>query len=312
MALDVVTLRALGLGDLLTAVPALRALARAMPQHRQVLAVPSALAPLVGLIGVTDGMIPAEALQPLAGVVAPAVAVNLHGRGPESHRVLQSLHPERLIAFANAAAGHDGPGWRRDEHEVLRWCRLLDESGIAADPTDLEIPTPPQPAPAVARGAVVIHPGAASGARRWPASRWGEVARHLRAEGSTVVVTGSAAEVPIAEAVAQVAGLDHQCVLAGGTDVIGLAAVVAAGRLVLCGDTGVAHLATALRTPSVVLFGPVPPALWGPPPDRPWHRALWAGSTGDPHADQPDPGLLRISADDVVRACRSLPTPVAA
>jgi ADP-heptose:LPS heptosyltransferase len=312
VALDVVTLRALGLGDLLTAVPAMRALARAMPEHRHVLAVPPVLAPLVSLIGATDAIIPAEALQPLIGVDAPAVAVNLHGRGPESHRVLERLHPERLIAFASRAAGHDGPQWRRDEHEVLRWCRLLEESGIPADPTDLEIATPAQAAPAAARGAVVIHPGAASGARRWPASRWGEVAWHLREEGLTVVVTGGTAEVPIAEAVAQVAGLDQDCVLAGQTDVIGLAAVVAGAQAVLCGDTGVAHLATALRTPSVVLFGPVPPALWGPPPDRPWNQALWAGSTGDPHANQADPGLLRISVEDVVRACRSLRTPVAA
>jgi ADP-heptose:LPS heptosyltransferase len=75
---------------------------------------------------------------------------------------------------------------------------------------------------------------------------------------------------------------------------------------VACGDTGVAHLATALGTPSVVLFGPTPPAEWGPPPD-PGHAVLWAGRRGDPHAAAPDPGLLAITVLDVVAALQGLP-----
>ena len=65
------------------------------------------------------------------------------------------------------------------------------------------------------------------------------------------------------------------------------------------------HLATALGTPSVVLFGPTDPARWGPPEAGP-HRVLWAGRTGDPHGDRPDPGLLTITVDEVARAVASL------
>jgi ADP-heptose:LPS heptosyltransferase len=86
-----------------------------------------------------------------------------------------------------------------------------------------------------------------------------------------------------------------------------LAAAVSAAARVVSGDTGVAHLATALRRPSVVLFGPTSPLLWGPPPGRPWHRALWAGMTGDPHADTPDRGLLRLHVTDVLGALADLP-----
>jgi len=111
----------------------------------------------------------------------------------------------------------------------------------------------------------------------------------------------------MAERIAADAGLAPEAVLAGRTDLIGLAAVVAAAGRVACGDTGVAHLATAYGVPSVVLFGPTPPAEWGPPPDRSRHRALWAGGRGDPHATEPDPGLLAITLDQVLAALRALP-----
>jgi ADP-heptose:LPS heptosyltransferase len=99
--------------------------------------------------------------------------------------------------------------------------------------------------------------------------------------------------------VAGLAGLPRRC--APPTGLRDLAGIVARARLVICGDTGVAHLATGLGTPSVVLFGPVSPALWGPPPGE-RHVALWAGRSGDPHGDVPDPGLLEIDVSQVVEA----------
>jgi len=51
----------------------------------------------------------------------------------------------------------------------------------------------------------------------------------------------------------------------------------------------------------VVLFGPTPPAEWGPPRNG-RHVALWAGRRGDAHADEPNPGLLEIRVTDVVGA----------
>jgi hypothetical protein len=55
-----------------------------------------------------------------------------------------------------------------------------------------------------------------------------------------------------------------------------------------------------------VLFGPTPPSLWGPPADRPQHRVLWAGRTGDNFADEVDPGLLELLPDDVLAAADAL------
>jgi ADP-heptose:LPS heptosyltransferase len=298
-------LRALGLGDLLVAVPALRGLRAAYPAHRLVLAAPAGLAPLARLTGAIDELLPADgvAAPPVlpAVPVPPALAVNLHGRGPQSTRALLGLRPARLSAYAHPELPElDGPEWTDTEHEAARWCRLLAHHGVPADPGDLELARPPGPGPAP--GAVVVHPGAAHRSRRWPPDRYAAVAGALHRHGHRVVVTGGPAERPLATEVARLAGLPPAAVLAGDTDLLGLAALVAHARLVLCGDTGAGHLATAYRTPSVLLFGPTPPAEWGPP-DRPEHLVLWHGTgRGQPRADRVDPALLAVQVPEVLAA----------
>jgi ADP-heptose:LPS heptosyltransferase len=295
--MTVLVLRALGLGDLLTAVPALRALRRAYPDGRLWLAAPAALAPLVLTTGLADALVDAAPLAPLpAGAHGADLAVNLHGRGPQSTALLRATGPRRLISY-----GVDGgPVWDPGEHEAARWCRLLTESGIPADPRDLRLPPPVVDVPVP--GAVLVHPGAAQLSRRWPTARWAQVAAGLCAAGERVVVTGGPDERALAQTVAAAAGLPAGSVLAGRTDLLALAGLVASARLLVSADTGIAHLATAYGTPSVVLFGPNPPALWGPPAHRRRHRVLWAGRIGDNFAPYPDPGLLELTPAQVLAA----------
>jgi len=291
---SLVVLRALGLGDLLTAVPALRGLARAFPEHERVLLAPAALEPIVALMGgAVDRVVDTAGVRALPERLPPDapgrpdIAVNLHGRGPQSTELLRGLAPRRLVAFGIQAR------WRDDEHEARRWCRLLGSAGIPGDPRELDIAAPDDPSPCP--GATVIHPGASAAARRWPAERWAEVAR---AAPPPVVVTAGPGEEELAATVARAAGAD---VFARGLGA--LAALVAGARRVLCADTGIAHLATALGTPSVVLFGPTSPERWGPPAGRSRHRVLWAGRAGgDPNGDTPDPGLLALQPRDVLEA----------
>jgi ADP-heptose:LPS heptosyltransferase len=301
-----VMLRALGLGDFLTAVPAYRALRAAFPRHETVLAAPAALAPLAALTGAIDRVLPSGELEPLDWRWPPPdVAVDLHGSGPASHRVVESLGAGRTMLYASPQAPDaDGPWWDPGEHEVVRWCRLLEWYGIPADPGDLELAVPATPSPAP--GAVVLHPGAASPGRRWPAGRFAAVARALTRDGHRVVVTGTPEEHPLGARIA--AGLPRCAVL--GTGLLDLAALVASARMVISNDTGVSHLATAYGTPSVTLFGPVSPALWGPPP-RSRHVALWHGTggrPGDAHATDTDPRLLRISVEEVLEAAADVLT----
>ncbi|MEU8420592.1 glycosyltransferase family 9 protein [Micromonospora sp. NPDC048835] len=300
----ILVLRALGVGDLVTAVPALRALRAAYPAGELALAAPGWLAPLVDLVGGVDRLVDTAGLdRPLRVGVAPRVAVNLHGRGPRSHRLLAATRPDRLLAFANPDAGRaDGPRWAVDEHEVDRWCRLLSWYDIPADRADLALRRPASAG--LPGGATLLHPGSKIPAKRWPAERFAALARALTDQGHRVLLTGSADERALAARVAEAAGLSADAVLAGRTDLGALAALVADARLVVSGDTGVAHLATGYGTPSVVLFGPVPPAQWGPPPDRPRHRVLWAGEADWPRWDGvgSHPTMAALRLDEVLAA----------
>jgi ADP-heptose:LPS heptosyltransferase len=302
-------LRALGLGDFLTGVPAYRALRAALPGHEIVLAGPARFAALAAATGAVDRVLPAGELQPVCWAwPPPLIAADLHGNGPASHDLVRAVGAPVTMMYASSAdPGVAGPRWREDEHEVARWCRLLGWWGIPADPAALRLPPPRQP-PRTG-GAAVVHPGAASGSRRWPAGRFAEVAKELAAGGLPVVITGNAAERPLASEVARAAGLGCESVLAGRTGLAELAALVAAASVVISNDTGVAHLAVAYGTPSVTLFGPVSPRIWGPPPGSPRHLALWKGSgtrPGDAHGQRVDSRLLRIETADVLAAVSRL------
>lgn len=305
----ILALRALGIGDLLTAVPAMRALRAVYPGRTLVLATPRWLEPLVDLIGGVDRVVPCSGLDEplhLSLPSGPDPAVNLHGRGPESHRLLRVARPKRLWAFAYPAAGHhDGPPWIEDEHEVLRWCRLLDWYGVPADPSDLGLHRPPRSR--IPYGRSVVHPGGKDRRRRWSPERFAAVARALDRMGHHVVITGSTAERTLAEYVAERAGLASRSVLAGRLGLPDLAAAIADARIVVSADTGAAHLATGYGTPSVLLFGPEPPRRWGPPPERRWHRVLWREDLAGQPFQPTDgagihPALAAISVDEVLTA----------
>lgn len=301
MTADILVLRALGLGDLLTAVPALRGLRRAHPDAHITLATPKPLEELALLTGAVDTVLPTPGLGHLGALPArPTLAVNLHGRGPQSIADLRRTRPYRLLTHAHPDhPDHPGPLWPSDCHEVDRWCAMLQWFGIDCDPEDLRMSSPKRSW--LHTGSVVLHPGASALSRRWPAHRYVAVAAELSKRGVEVLITGDPSEVLLAEFVAARAGLPSSAVLAGTLTVTDLMALIQDAQLLICGDTGVAHIATATGTPSVLLFGPTPPDHWGPRTGD-VHTVLWRGRTGDPHGDSPDGGLLEITTSDVLAA----------
>lgn len=302
-------LRALNLGDLLVAVPALRALRRRFVDHRLILATNPRLAPVVERIGGVDALLPQRGLVPPA-LARPDVAVDLHHVAPDSYRALAATAPRTLVAFADPSTRHPGPAADPGEHERRRWLRLVAEVGANGDPDDVLLARTVEAAVA-GRGdgdgrldvaPTVVHPGAAWGSKRWPADRFAAVVRALREQGHRVVLTGTADEKPITADVAARAGLPPEADLAGATTLAQLLDLVAGARLVISNDTGTAHLASAFARPSVTLFGPASPRLWGPP-DHPRHVAIWHGHA-EQHVltDDVDPALLDVTVAEVLDA----------
>jgi ADP-heptose:LPS heptosyltransferase len=302
---ELLVLRALKLGDLLVAVPAVHGLRRAFPEHRLILAVPQWLAPIADLIGGVDSLLPTPGLNdPLP--LTPGridVAVNMHGNGSESRSIITALG-------ARVSIVHDPPGpqWANGIHERERWVRLVRAYGIGADAEDLalEIPTVAPRSP----GATIVHVGAFYGSRQWPMERFARVATTLADDGHEVWFTGSGKERERALRVAELAGLPEATVLAGRLTLDEFAAEVAAARLVISADTGAAHLASAYGIPSVVLFGPAPPEEWGPPRSGP-HIVLTDSSKrlGETFSATPDPAIMGVTVEQVLSAARSLSHP---
>jgi lipopolysaccharide heptosyltransferase II len=118
------------------------------------------------------------------------------------------------------------------------------------------------------RALVVVNPNAGDMAleRRWPTDRFAELLVHVTAQlPVNVVVIGSPAERGRAEAVIQLAGLEQRVVnLAGKSDIGELVALLAHADVVVSNDSGPMHIAAAVGTSIVALFGPETPVLYGP------------------------------------------------
>jgi len=112
---------------------------------------------------------------------------------------------------------------------------------------------------------VVLHPGSGDNfpGRRWPSRRFGLLGRALAGDGAAVVLTGSDRERPLVREVAEASG--GRCHgLAGALPLDELVALLASADLLVANDTGPVHLASALGTPVLGLYGPNTPVLYGP------------------------------------------------
>jgi ADP-heptose:LPS heptosyltransferase len=141
---------------------------------------------------------------------------------------------------------------------------------------------------------ICIHPGARAATRCWPPESFAAVADALAATGLRMVLTGTAGEKSLTQAVANAMtrpALD----LAGQTTLGVLAALLHGSRLLVCNDTGVSHLAAALRVPSVVIFHGMSECEGWPPQDRVRHRIVTSVTGVAPEA-------VLAQVEDLLRA----------
>jgi ADP-heptose:LPS heptosyltransferase len=291
----VAVLRALpGLGDLLCAVPALRALRGAWP---------SADVTLIGLpqtawfsarfaryvndhlelrswpcLPETVGP-PEEAERFLAEARARSfdVAIQLHGDGRVTNELIGRLGSRCTAGLARPGAPRPDserfPDVPVTASEVERTLLPLRALGVYEQGRHLELPesrSEREAAVGVTAGVgryAVVHAGATLASRRWDPDGFAVVGDHLAERRLAVVLTGVVEERPIARAVA--ARMSATPVdLVGRLSLGATAAVVRRAQVLVTNDTGMSHLAAAVGTPSVVVFRVTDPSRWKPEADR--------------------------------------------
>lgn len=299
----VAVLRALQLGDLLCAVPALRSLRAALPGAEIVLiGLPWSREFAARFDRYLDGFLefpgfPGLPERPprvdlIPGFLAEAqarrfdLAVQLHGSGSFVNPLTELLGARRCAGFFTPGDYCPDPdrfvAWPERGLEVHRLLRLTEFLGCPGCGDGLEFPLreddfrrlrAAEGAAALDPGGYAcLHPGASVPERRWPVSRFAAVARALAARGLRVVLTGAAAERPLTAALAR--ELDGACLdLAGRTDLGSLGVLLSGARLLVSNDTGVVHMAAALKTPAVIVSTGDNPERWAPA-DRGRYRVL--------------------------------------
>ena len=150
----------------------------------------------------------------------------------------------------------------------------------------------PQPVPVLPSPVVVVHPGGdRDWNRRWPLARFGELGRRLTAEGASLVLAGSAGEAADLAELAELAGTAGGAVVrvCAGESLDTLASWLAAADVLVGNDSALGHIAAALHTPTVVLYGPSGDEfMW----ERLYlrHRGVHGHATCEPVRDEPPAG----------------------
>jgi ADP-heptose:LPS heptosyltransferase len=285
--------RALMLGDLLCATPALRALRHGRPHARITLSALPWARELASRLRSVDAFLPfpgwpgqpetphadARALRAWLGACRRerfTQVLQMHGSGERINAIVRATGARAVHGF-----GLHGCAWPQHGSEVERLLQLTDRLGLPRRGTHLDFPlldgdrdrAEALCAPLRGRAFALVHAGSQWSSRRWPAERFAAVADALADEGLAIVLTGTAGERALARAVAaqmRAPALD----LVGRTTLWELGALVEWARQVVCNDTGISHIAAALGTPSIVVASGSDVPRWAPA-DRQRHRVFW-------------------------------------
>jgi ADP-heptose:LPS heptosyltransferase len=288
----IAVLRALGMGEMLCAVPALRAVKAAWPRSELTLVGQPWARELCTRLPQVDRFIefPGMSALPQSDDELDALPDFLAAmRGERFDLMLQMqgggqvVNPLVALCGARHSAGFVEPGgwcqtpalytrWPHDGHEIERLLSLTDHLGLPRCGTQLEFPVTEADRRALralwpnfddAGMVACVHPGALAASRRWPSSRFSAAADLLAERGYRVVLTGTSAEAGLVAQV-QAEMLRPAVNLAGRTDLWTLGALIASADLLVSNDTGISQMANALNTPSVIVSSGSESSRWLP------------------------------------------------
>jgi ADP-heptose:LPS heptosyltransferase len=287
----VVLLRASRIGDFLCTTPALRALRRALPEAEinmitlpllQDLAVRSPhidrFIAFPGFPGIAEQFFDArKTVQFFQRMQAEQfdLAIQMQGSGVYSNPFMLLLGARLTAGFVREGdpAGRLNAALPISErgHEIRRMLALTTFLGVPPQGEEMEFPLRAEDhaqAEALLAAAkqplIGLHMSARDATRRWSIARFTEVGKTLlQRHGGTVVILGESEDQPEGEVVAR--AVNGPCLnLAGKTTLAVLGAVIAQLAVLVTNDTGPAHIAYALGTPAVTIFGSGSPESYGP------------------------------------------------
>lgn len=205
----------------------------------------------------------------------------------------------------------DSPDTGTATHVIDKGLALLALLGVEDRRVHFPISIPRTPAieSVIARfapsGYVIVNPGAAWPNKRWPAERFGAVAAAIHGEfGLRSLVLWGPGEQPLASSVA--AASAGAAEIAPPTSIPDMIGIARHGRLMISGDTGPLHIAGAVGTPIVALFGPTLPERNGPwsPQDISISRVSQCSCVYERRCRKPVPCIDDITIEEVVGAVR--------
>jgi len=325
------------IGDMLVVTPALRAIKRAHPDARiDVLTSRDGLAvlaenPCVDAVHRLEWRrVPRLLNPPRAAVLRRLRAKGFDTiflfEGGEHHRALvRDLHVPRVFTFVRPGQEADAFHARRQRHhELFNFFAVLALASVQPDGENYDF-TVGEPARLEAARLLAgagldplskiagLHAGHFRRKRitrqphpkTWPIERWIETAKGLLDTGhSAVLLTGSRSERTLNQRIARALPPGRAVDLAGQTNLRTLAAVIERCRIFIAPDTGPAHLAAAVNTPLVALFGPKPPDIMGPRGDEARIARLFPlpSTASDKQQRRHHPRLWATTPSDVLAA----------
>jgi lipopolysaccharide heptosyltransferase I len=275
--MKILVVRLGALGDIVHAVPAVAALRRGLPSAQIDWLVDERHREVVDLVRGIDARIPVDPSGRWREL--PRVIRRLRGEGYDAALDFQGLlksavlarlsGARRVIGFSREALRErtaamfyqEHQSAPRGQHVIAKNLRLAGVLGV--DVSQILFPFDVPPEPLIEGRYAILNPGAAWPNKRWPAQRFGEIAAWLREHhGIASLVLWGPRELALAREVADAsAGAARAAPPTRIGDVLALAR---GARLMVSGDTGPLHLAAAVGTPLVGLYGPTSPLRNGP------------------------------------------------
>lgn len=310
------------LGDVVQALPTIHALRNGWPDARVDWATQPEYATLVEACPDVEEVI----RFPRRGFIrhAPDFIKRLRQTRYDMVVDLQGLMKSAIVARLANAGERVGPAYQREGASLL-YHRVLGDPGHAGHSVDAMLrvaadllPDPPPapefpldlPAspPANSKGAIVVCPVSRWDTKNWLPDRFATVIRSLAHEdGHRVILVGGKADRCATERIREMAASSVEN-LTGRTSLLELAAVLQNAALLITNDSGPMHVAAALGTPVLALFGPTDPARTGPYGPR--HRVLTAPCACRPCFRRTCPHdrycMTAITAEMVMDAARQM------